>query len=171
MRLRHPFAPYGDSRSSCLILGTFPSVRSRESGFYYGHPRNRFWKVLAFLAKTSSIPQTQEEKRHFLQCYRIALWDVVQECDLQKSQDSTITNPIPVDLSQILQKAPITHIFTNGAKAHQLFRRFFSDFSDKENALPSTSPANARYNLTSLQKSWATALEVTGCDVFKRHCS
>ncbi|MDR1233932.1 MAG: DNA-deoxyinosine glycosylase [Holosporales bacterium] len=156
MRLVHHFDPVFDEESQVLILGTFPSVRSRASGFYYGHPRNRFWKVIAAITKTDRIPQTIDSKKCMLLKNRIALWDVLQSCDIEGSSDSNIKNPMPTDLSKIFSKANIKCIYTNGSQAHQFFIRYHcKSYSGNLIKVPSTSPANARYTLEKLVAIWS----------------
>lgn len=117
--IQHPIEPIYDKASKILILGSFPSVKSREEGFFYGHPQNRFWKVLSKVFETE-IPLTIQEKKAFLHNNHIAVWDVIQSCDIKGSSDSSIKNVIPNDLSQILDYANIKQIFVNGKKAEQL---------------------------------------------------
>ena len=112
--VKHEFAPIYNEESRVLILGTLPSVKSREQNFYYGHPQNRFWKVIAALCE-EPVPQSVDEKKELLLRHHIALWDVIAECDICGSSDSSIQNVVPTDLSVILQSAPIEKIFANGA--------------------------------------------------------
>ena len=109
----HSFEPVYDRASEILILGTLPSVKSRENNFYYGHKQNRFWKVLATLLK-EPVPDTIEEKKAMLLARRIALWDVIQSCDIKGSSDSSIKNVQPTDIGMILEKTNITRIYANG---------------------------------------------------------
>ena len=118
----HGFAPIYDERSRVLVLGTLPSVKSREENFYYSHPRNRFWQVLAAVFD-APVPQSIEEKKALLLANGVALWDVVGQCDIRRSADSTIRNVEPNDPRPILAAAPIRAIYTNGAKAFELYRR------------------------------------------------
>ncbi len=153
----HMFGPIYDENSRILILGTFPSVASREQQFYYGHPKNRFWKVLAGITR-ESLPETIEEKRLFLLRNRIALWDVIASCDIIGSADSSIRNVIPNDMEVIFRKADIQRIFANGNKAHQLFVNYCSrEGQPPLIKLPSTSPANAAWNLEKLLSAWGEA--------------
>ena len=119
----HSFEPVYDKASEILILGTLPSVKSRENNFYYGHKQNRFWKVLATLLK-EPVPDTIEEKKAMLLAHRIALWDVIQSCDIKGSSDSSIKNVQPTDIGMILEKTNITRIYANGNKAGQLYKRY-----------------------------------------------
>ncbi|MDR0407247.1 MAG: DNA-deoxyinosine glycosylase [Holosporales bacterium] len=155
MSLTHPFEPVFDKNSSILILGTFPSVKSREYGFYYGHPQNRFWKVIASITHTSLVPETIEEKKLLLLNNKIALWDILKRCSIKGSSDYSIKNTVPVDLSILLEYTHITQIFVNGEKAHQLFMRYFYKNLKKEAIkLPSTSSANAHYTFDKLVLAW-----------------
>ncbi len=154
MHVKHEFEPVYDEKSDILILGTFPSVKSREQNFYYGHPQNRFWKVIAGLFK-EDIPQTIDEKKTLLLKHGIAVWDVVAECDIYGSSDNSITDVIPTDISIILDHAPIRKIFANGAKAYELYMKYTYPSVKKDIVkLPSTSPANAVYNMERLLNEW-----------------
>lgn len=150
----HTFAPVYDEYSEVLILGTFPSVKSRENHFYYGHPRNRFWKVTAAVCGCE-VPQTIEEKKAFLLANHIAIWDVIASCDITGSSDSSITNVIVNDIERLLMEAPIEAVFLNGAKAYELFMKYCSCKDKAEICkLPSTSPANAAWSLERLIEEW-----------------
>lgn len=152
---RHEFAPVYDENSQVLILGTFPSVKSRETHFYYGHPQNRFWKLLAFLCRWP-IPATIPEKKEMLLKNGVALWDVIQSCEIAGSSDSSIKNVIPSDLSRILTGSSITRIYANGKTAQKLYDKYQKPQTCMDIiALPSTSPANAAYSLNRLAESWA----------------
>ena len=154
----HSFEPVYDKDSEILILGTLPSVKSRENNFYYGHKQNRFWKVLATLLK-ESVPQTIEEKKAMLLAHRIALWDVIQSCDIKGSSDSSIKNVQPTDIGMILEKTNMTQIYANGNKAGQLYKRYqFPITGIEATVLPSTSPANAAWSLARLCEAWKTIL-------------
>ena len=118
----HSIAPVCSPDSRILILGSFPSVRSREIGFFYGHPQNRFWKVLSSLFG-EAVPQSVDEKKAFLQAHGIALWDVIASCEIIGSSDASIRNAVPNDLSLVLDIAPVRAIFTNGATADRLYRK------------------------------------------------
>ncbi len=155
----HSFEPVYDKASEILILGTLPSVKSRENNFYYGHKQNRFWKVLATLLK-EPVPDTIEEKKAMLLARRIALWDVIQSCDIKGSSDSSIKNVQPTDIGMILEKTNITRIYANGNKAGQLYKRYqFPVMGIEAMVLPSTSPANAAWSLERLCKAWHVILE------------
>ena len=150
----HPIPPVYRADSRILILGSFPSVKSRETGFFYGHPQNRFWKVLATLLK-EPVPDTIEEKKAMLLAHRIALWDVIQSCDIKGSSDSSIKNAVPNDFSFILKTAPIRQIYTNGGTAYKLYHKYCEKVTGFEAVkLPSTSPANASYSLERLISQW-----------------
>ncbi|MBQ1215265.1 MAG: DNA-deoxyinosine glycosylase, partial [Firmicutes bacterium] len=148
--ITHEFEPIFDERSRILILGTLPSVKSREGQFYYHHPQNRFWKVLAKICKTEP-PATIAEKKAMLLEHGIAIWDVVQSCDIIGSSDSSIKNVTPADLSVILRQAPVKTIFLNGGKAWDLYQKYCAGMTDLPAVkLPSTSPANAAWSLEKL---------------------
>ena len=150
----HPIPPVFDENSRILILGSFPSVKSRETGFFYGHPQNRFWKVLSRVFE-DEIPQDIPEKRDFLLKHQVAVWDVIASCDIRGSSDASITNVIVNDLSEILNKADIKAIYVNGTKAYKLYVRYMAKQTDiKCTKLPSTSPANAAWGLERLYQSW-----------------
>ena len=155
----HTIAPVFNAHSSILILGSFPSVKSREGCFFYHHPQNRFWKVLAAVF-SSPPPATIEEKKTFLLDRRIALWDVIQSCDIQASSDSSIANVIPNDISAILNATAIRRIYTNGNTAFALYNRYIYP-KNRISAvkLPSTSPANARFTLDMLIREWMILLD------------
>ena len=155
----HSFEPVYDKDSELLILGTLPSVKSRENNFYYGHKQNRFWKVLATLLK-EPVPDTIEEKKAMLLAHRIALWDVIQSCDIKGSSDSSIKNVQPTDIGMILEKTNVTQIYANGNKAGQLYKRYqFPVTGIEATVLPSTSPANAAWSFDRLCEAWRVILE------------
>jgi hypoxanthine-DNA glycosylase len=154
-RLEHEFPPVFHEDSRILILGSFPSVKSREQQFYYGHPQNRFWKVLAGLYQ-EAVPATLEEKRALLQHHQIALWDVIDSCEIIGSSDSSIRDVQVTDLSQILDVCPIRQIYTNGKTAGRLFEKYQKPSCHRESiVLPSTSPANAACSLEMLLEAWS----------------
>lgn len=154
----HTISPVYNEHSRILILGSFPSVKSREAGFFYGHPQNRFWKVLANVFQ-AEVPGTIEEKKAFLLEHRIAVWDVIGQCEITGSSDSSIRNVVPNPISKILETTKIEQIFVNGKKAEQLYQRYIYP-QTKRNAicLPSTSPANASWNLEKLTEAWKIVL-------------
>ena len=151
----HPIEPVFDERSRVLILGSFPSVRSRAEMFFYGHPQNRFWKVISSIFG-EPIPETVEQKRQLLIENRIALWDVIASCEITGSADSSIKNVVPNDLSRILNTAGIERIYVNGKTAQRYYDRYLKN-AVQMNAvcLPSTSPANAAWSLDRLVDAWS----------------
>lgn len=154
MRQIHPIPPVYDAHSTVLILGSFPSVKSRETGFFYGHAQNRFWRVTAAVFGCP-VPATIPEKRAFLLGNRIALWDVLAACDIDGSADASIRDACPNDLAPILAAAPITRIFTNGATADALYTHWqLPIVGIPAVRLPSTSPANAAWSLERLIDAW-----------------
>lgn len=156
--IHHPIEPVYDSQSRILILGSFPSVKSREAMFFYGHPQNRFWKVTAAVFGCR-VPQTIEEKRSFLLTNGIAVWDVIASCEIEGSSDSSIRNVTPNDLSQILNAAPVEQIFVNGKTALKYYEKYLRPVTGREAVcLPSTSPANAAWNLEKLIQAWSIIL-------------
>ncbi|MDD7403646.1 MAG: DNA-deoxyinosine glycosylase [Butyribacter sp.] len=150
----HTFEPVYNSESRVLILGSFPSVKSRQQQFYYGHPQNRFWKVLARCLKTA-IPETLPEKKKMLLENHIAVWDVIASCDIVGSSDNSIKNVVVNDFSSVLQKTQIDRIYANGSKAYELYRKYAESQTDMPIIkLPSTSPANAAWSLDRLVAEW-----------------
>jgi len=159
MPILHPIAPIYDRHSDILILGSFPSVKSREEGFFYGHKQNRFWKVMAAVFD-DEMPITVDEKKNFLLKHRVALWDVIASCEIEGSSDSSIRNIKVNDLSLILKVAPIRRIFTNGNKAYSLYQKYmYPGIGLKAQLLPSTSPANAQFSVERLITEWKQVLE------------
>lgn len=151
----HSFEPIFDHNSKILILGTFPSVKSREGCFYYHHPQNRFWKIIAYITKTSPHPKTIQEKTSILISNKIAIWDVIKSCDIEGSDDNSIKNVVPMDLSKVLNYSKIQKIFANGNQAYKLYMKYCFNKTNKEIIkLPSTSPANAAYNFNRLLLEW-----------------
>ena len=151
---KHNIPPLYDNNSQILILGSFPSVKSREAEFFYGHPQNRFWRVLATVFQ-DDLPETVPEKKAFLLSHGVALWDVIASCDIQGSADSTITNVKVNDLKLILDRAPIKKIFVNGRKAESLYKQYIEPVLQRPACyLPSTSPANAATKLPQLVEKW-----------------
>ncbi len=151
---KHPFPPLYDEKSKVLILGTFPSVKSREQMFFYGHPQNRFWKVVSAVMGTVA-PVTVGEKSDFLHENHIALWDVIASCDITGSSDSSIKNVVANDLTEILENADIRQIFVNGKTAEKYYNKYIRDTIGIEAVcLPSTSPANAGWSVDSLVEAW-----------------
>ncbi len=155
--LTHTFQPVYDENSRILILGTFPSVKSREMQFYYGHPQNRFWKVTAFLTD-SPIPQTIAEKKAMLLAGHIAVWDVIASCEIRGSSDSSIRGVVPNDIAGLLDQTGIRAVFANGNKAYELYEKYCeASCGLRAVRLPSTSPANAAWSLERLEESWGGA--------------
>lgn len=153
--LSHTFQPFYQADSKILILGSFPSVKSREEGFYYGHPRNRFYQVLATVFN-DTLPSTIGEKQQFLKRNHIAVWDVIDRCDIIGSKDSSIKNVVPSDINRILIGTQITHIYVNGKTAYRLYQKYLKPtVSLPVTELPSTSPANAMYSLERLVAAWS----------------
>jgi len=157
--LVHPVPPVYNSESKILILGTFPSVKSREGEFFYHHPQNRFWKVISAVFN-EELPITIDDKKRLLLRNKIALWDVVQSCEIEGSADSTIRNVIPNDISPILNEADIRKIYANGNMAYMLYKKYiFSKTGRDIIKLPSTSPANASFTLNRLIDVWSCIRE------------
>lgn len=155
----HTFEPVYDEKSRVLILGSFPSVKSREAGFYYYHPKNRFWHVLSTITEEKE-PATIEQKRDLLYRHGIAVWDVVYSCDILGSSDASIKNVVPADISMLLSKTKIRKIYANGAKAEELYNRYCQAKTGVEICrLPSTSPANAAWTINRLVESWKVIVE------------
>ena len=153
-KLRHPFGPIFDESSRVLMLGTFPSPKSREYGIPYGNPHNRFWRVMAQILN-EPFPETNEKKIEMLLRHHIALWDVLESCEIKGASDASIKNPRVNDLTEIFAKADIFAIFCTGTKATELYRKLAEPkFQRPCIGLPSTSPANARYKLNDLVEAY-----------------
>lgn len=158
-RVVHPFGPVYDENSKILILGTMPSVASREQNFYYAHPANRFYKVLAALLDVP-VPQTVEEKKQLFLSHGIAVFDVLRACDIHASADASIRKPVPNDFTPIFETANIRQVYANGKKACGLYERLCQQDTGRDCVcLPSTSAANARMGLDALVESWSVILE------------
>ena len=154
MKQHHNIQPIYNKQSHILILGSFPSVKSREAQFFYHHPQNRFWKILTTLYQEPPLT-TIEEKKQFLLKHHIALWDVIESCEIKGSSDSSIDNVKVNDIQSILNSTNIQYIYTNGKKAHQLYQKYCLPITQKEYiCLPSSSPANAQFSLERLIKEW-----------------
>lgn len=152
--ISHPFPPIYDRNSKILILGSFPSVKSREQRFFYGHPQNRFWQVAAAVFGCA-VPDTIAEKRRFLLENGIALWDVIASCEISGSSDSSIKNAVPNDLSVIFGAADIKRVFVNGRTAEKYYNKYqYKKTGKAAVCLPSTSPANAAWGLARLADAW-----------------
>ena len=155
----HPFPPLYDENARILILGSLPSVRSREEMFFYGHPQNRFWPLLARLFD-EPVPNGIEEKRTLVLRHHIALWDSIYSCDIVGSSDSSIRNVMPTDLRPILKAADIRQIYCNGRTSWNCYHRYQEkDLQREAVLLPSTSPANAAWTMRKLQAAWSVILE------------
>lgn len=139
-RVTHEFPPVFDEHSRVLILGTIPSPRSRELGFYYMHPQNRFWRMLCAVLN-EELPSDIDGRRELCLRRGIALWDVLESCDINGASDSSIRAAVPNDLRRIVDNCPIRAVFTTGKKAHALYQRYFPELLP-DICLPSTSPAN-----------------------------
>lgn len=168
-RVTHTIEPVFDARSRILILGTMPSPKSREVGFYYGHPQNRFWRVMERLFRLEDRSLAGNgERRAFLLRERMALWDVLASCTMAGASDASITDPVPNDLARILGTAPIRHVFTTGGTAGRLCRRFDAPLLAQRGigytVLPSTSAANARMRLEDLVAAYRPILSWLGAD-------
>lgn len=157
MRVTHGFGPFYTSESEILILGSFPSVQSRRDEFYYAHPQNRFWRVLSNVYGRG-VPVTLSDKKSLLSSCRLALWDVIDECDVEGSSDASIRNAVPTDIMRLLPKTQVRRVVLNGRTAERYFNRFYPHFSLPAVTMPSTSPANAAWTLQRLTAAWAAAL-------------
>ena len=158
-RINHPFGPVYDANSRVLILGSFPSVKSREQRFFYGHPQNRFWKVVAALFQQDP-PVTIPEKRELILRHGLALWDSIASCTITGSSDASIRDVQPNDLSVILDHSPIRLICCNGKTSWQQYQKLIRPQTGREAVcLPSTSPANAQWTLPKLIEAWSVILD------------
>lgn len=154
MRILHPIEPLFSENSHTLILGSFPSVKSRENGFFYGHPQNRFWRVIAEVFGTE-VPNTIEDKKQLILSSGLALWDVIASCEIKGSQDTSISDVLPNDLSVITANCNIERIFVNGKTAEKYYNKYQLEKTGIEAVcLPSTSPANAAYSVQRLTEYW-----------------
>ena len=157
-QITHPIPPVYNKHSEVLILGSFPSVKSREAAFFYGHPQNRFWRVLAAVCK-ESVPVTVEEKTALLLRRHIALWDVIASCTIEGSSDSSIRDVVPNDLRPILEASGLRRIFVNGKTAAKLYEKYIApELGVPAVCLPSTSPANAAWSMETLVDAWNVIL-------------
>ncbi|MBQ1351002.1 MAG: DNA-deoxyinosine glycosylase [Ruminococcus sp.] len=158
-RILHPFPPLFDSESRTLILGSFPSVKSREAMFFYGHPQNRFWRLTALLCHEDT-PQTIEEKSSLILRHHLALWDSIQSCTITGSSDSSVRDVVPNDLRVIFDNSKTERVFCNGALSHKMYMKYiYPQTGIAAVKLPSTSPANAAYSLERLAESWRVIME------------
>lgn len=155
MKVTHPFSPIYNKDSRILILGSFPSVKSREINFYYGHPQNRFWKILENIYN-EKIDNNIEQKKEFLLKNNIALWDVIKNCEIEGSSDSSIKNAVPNDIEVLINKTNIKIICCNGNTSYKLFMKYFKNkiTTIPVICLPSSSPANAKFSLDTLTNIW-----------------
>lgn len=154
-RITHPFPPLYDEKSETLILGSFPSVKSRENMFFYGHPQNRFWKVISKIYD-EKLPDTIGEKKALILNHRLALWDSIRSCAIVGSSDSSVRDVVPNDISEIISNSKIDRIFCNGALSYKMYMKYiFPTTEIKALKLPSTSPANAAYSLERLIGEWS----------------
>jgi len=158
-KVEHPFPPVVDAHSRILILGSFPSVASRDVGFFYGHPRNRFWPMLSSIFG-EEIPTSTPEKQALLLRHHLALWDVIAACRIEGSADSSIRDAVPVDIRRVLDAASIERILCNGALSGKLYRQHLQPITGMDSiVLPSTSPANAAWNLSRLTSVWTPHIQ------------
>ena len=154
IHVTHEFPPLYDADCEILILGSIPSPKSREQAFYYGHPQNRFWKVMAAVLG-AAVPETVEDKTRMMLSRHIALWDALEECDICGASDSSIRNPVPTDIPGILKKTKICRIYATGATAHKYYQKYNCPRTGIEAVkLPSTSPANAACSLEKLIEAY-----------------
>ena len=160
MRIEHPIPPLFSPDSERLILGSFPSIKSREAMFFYGHPQNRFWRILAALYD-APVPKSIEEKTRLILDHGLALWDVIASCEIVGSSDSSITNAVANDLRPILAGSRVTQIFCNGTTSYRLYGRYIQPVTGIEAVyLPSSSPANATWSLDRLIETWGEKLNL-----------
>lgn len=162
MRVNHDLKAYYNNDAKVLILGSMPSIKSKELGFYYMHPQNRFWKTLSRVYE-EELPITIDDKKDFLKRHKIALWDTIKSCDITGSSDSSITNVIPNNINEILSKTKVEKIFTTGKKSYNLYNKYCLKETDKEAYyLPSTSPANCPKGIEEiLYKEYSKIKDVT----------
>lgn len=159
LRISHPFPPLYCESSRVLILGSFPSVKSREQNFFYGHPQNRFWKVLAAIFD-EEIPSSIEEKSSLVLRNNLALWDSIQSCVITGSSDSSVREVVPNDIGRILAGSSVGKIFCNGALSHKMYTKFILPQTGIDAVkLPSTSPANAAFSLERLVREWSVVAD------------
>jgi len=152
--IKHPFKAVIDSNSKILILGSVPSIKSVEKNFYYGHPQNRFWKILSIILDENMVEMDTNNKTSILLKHHIALYDSVEECDILGSSDNNIENVIPADIEGLISQSKIEHIFCNGNASYKYLIKFHPNLESITTSLPSTSPANAAYSIDKLLNSW-----------------
>lgn len=154
----HNIPPVYDKNSRILILGSFPSVKSREAQFFYGHPQNRFWKVMSAVL-SCDLPVTVQQKKLMLLSHNIAVWDVIGSCEITGSSDATISSVVPNDIAGLVAETSVTRIFANGATSYNMYKRYCRDNVGIEAVkLPSTSPANAAFSLDRLISVWKSQI-------------
>ena len=159
-KVTHPFNPVFSSESRVLILGSFPSVKSRENEFYYGHPRNRFWPMLAVIFGVE-VPLTIVEKKKMIFGHSLALWDVIRSCDISGSSDGSIRNAEINDIPSLISQSRVERILCNGKMAYKLYERYAYPMTGiRAEAMPSTSPANAGISLDRLVEIWGEKIKV-----------
>ena len=164
-KIDHPIPPLYDEKSRILILGSFPSVKSREACFFYGHPQNRFWRVMTQVMGWPRVPETVEEKSALLHASHVALWDTIASCEIKGSSDASIRAVVANDLSPILQAAPIRQIFCNGTTSYNLYMKYLAPVTGRAAVkLPSTSPANAAWSVEKLTEAWQVVREACRAD-------
>ena len=156
----HPIPPLYDENSRILILGSFPSVKSREANFFYGHPQNRFWPLMAVIFERPPF-RSVEEKREFALSHGIAMWDVIYSCDIVGSSDSSIKNAVPSDLLSIKETGDLRTVITNGRTSGKMYDKYQKNELGMESlTLPSTSPANAAWSFERLFEEWKIVREI-----------
>lgn len=162
----HTIPPFYDENARILVLGSFPSVKSRETGFFYGHPQNRYWKMMAAIFSDGpdvTVPITIPEKKEFLRTHHIAMWDTIASCVITGSSDSSVRDVVPNDIRGILRAAPIRKIFCNGATSWRLYQKYILPVTGREAVkMPSTSPANAAWSLERLEDAWKICRNYAG---------
>ena len=156
--VKHPFAPIIDKHCRVLILGSVPSVKSVENNFYYMHPQNRFWRLMSYLLNEDFVGADVQTRVTLLLKHNIALYDSVEECDIEGSSDTKIKNVIPADIPSFLAAADIKHIFCNGTASYNYLAKFYPEYQPIATKLPSTSPANAKYSIPTLADEWKDIL-------------
>ena len=157
--IKHPFPAVVDSKSRILILGSVPSIKSVENNSYYMHPKNRFWKVLSAIFGVDLYSATVDERISFLLENKIALYDSVEECDIEASKDSAISNVVPADIPSLVAKSEISHIFCNGKASLYYLLSAYPEYESITTLLPSTSPANAQFSLEKLIEAWKVIIK------------
>lgn len=163
-RVTHPFGPLYDENSEVLVLGSIPSPKSREVNFFYGHPQNRFWPVLAAVFGEPA-PRSIEEKRALALRHHVALWDTLASCEIRGASDAAIRNPVPNDIAGLIAKTRIRAVFCTGAVSHKLYTRLCQPQTGiPAGRLPSTSPANAAWSFARLIEAYRVLREVVSID-------